>query len=233
MSEVGGRKGNTPLAEDKNFIHKVKLEVIAILKKNHGFSEEEISDAIAKGLKGFNMLMWAAGASHSSELCAKCGICCKICHPIRLDVEDIPRISQYLHLSIGKFHIEYVSVEKDDEGEYFTLKRVVPCYFLRNNRCFIYVVRPLVCRFYPFNCGPEKIVFQEGCKIPVRMAAFTTTSLLVMSKIPLELRIAQEQFLKNLWDKQLEKYKSPERASIEYVKKWRRLVEQSCFGLRR
>ena len=42
------------------------------------------------------------------------------------------------------------------------------CVFLENNRCAIYPLRPIICRFYPYelktaNSGKYKFLFTEEC----------------------------------------------------------------------
>jgi len=82
----------------------------------------------------------------------RCGICCgdtpeKLRHPLLLDSEA-ERIAAFTGKPISEFasRVEgrepYTCDMKKTEGK---------CVFLVGNECTIYSVRPLVCRFYPFE----------------------------------------------------------------------------------
>jgi len=85
--------------------------------------------------------------------CGKCGLCCgdtkqKTRHILLLRSET-DTISAATCLPKLVFTNEIVDktpycyeMKKDDEGR---------CFFLRDNRCTIYTLRPLICRFYPFE----------------------------------------------------------------------------------
>ena len=102
--------------------------------------------------------------------CKKCALCCGDTeHRIRsiflLKIEA-NRIAQKTFRDILEFagKIEgfepYVYVmKKTDEGR---------CVFLKNNACTIYQVRPLVCRYYPFelNMEHDRYVFAYSNECP-------------------------------------------------------------------
>jgi Fe-S-cluster containining protein len=88
-----------------------------------------------------------------SFTCNGCGLCCgdtenKTRHILLLESEAEAISAQTGH-PIEDFAEEisgtapYVyQMKKPHEGK---------CFFLKNNRCDIYEIRPLICRFYPFE----------------------------------------------------------------------------------
>ncbi len=104
--------------------------------------------------------------------CTKCGLCCgdtpeKIRHIILLktEAEHIARTTSQL---ISKF-----AVKTEGKALYtYEIKKVSEngkCVFLENNRCTIYSLRPLVCRFYPFEMkttSPRKHKFTSTDECP-------------------------------------------------------------------
>ena len=102
--------------------------------------------------------------------CVKCGICCgdtneKTRHILLLPPEA-EQISKTTSQPTSRFAVKINSTEpytyemkKREDGK---------CVFLENNRCTIYAVRPLICRFYPFelkSLGDKKyqFLFTEEC----------------------------------------------------------------------
>lgn len=85
--------------------------------------------------------------------CSKCGLCCgdttqKTRHILLLEPEA-NAISAATSLPKQEFTGQIADktpylyeMKKDAEGK---------CFFLRDNRCSIYTLRPLICRFYPFE----------------------------------------------------------------------------------
>ncbi len=92
--------------------------------------------------------------------CTKCGVCCgdttqKTRHVLLLETET-NAISTETHLPKQVFTTSIVDktpycyeIKKNSEGK---------CHFLKDNQCTIYTLRPLICRFYPFELkfDPEK-----------------------------------------------------------------------------
>ena len=198
---------------------RVRNKVLKRLKKPVKFSLKQIDEMIVKAFNSSNnLLMWGIGASMSGKFCGQCGLCCRRCHPIYLDAEDIQRISQYLGIPLNEFYLEYVDVNEDT----FCIKDVVPCQFLNcNNRCSIYPVRPSVCKFYPFNIDPtekgEAIVFEIGCKIPENMLVFTTLGLLVQSILPPDITKLMQQKAEHAFKKMKEKSGSESETVLRLV----------------
>lgn len=96
------------------------------------------------------------GFNHPSNLCfecVRCGLCCgdtsqKTRHILLLqsEAEDIAvhtskAISVFCTEVSGKSPYVY-EMKKSTEGK---------CVFLESNHCEIYSLRPLICRFYPFE----------------------------------------------------------------------------------
>jgi Fe-S-cluster containining protein len=86
--------------------------------------------------------------------CVKCGICCgntqgRIRHILLLNTEaeqiaaaTLQLISEFAVKIEGKAPYSYEMKKTAEDGK---------CVFLEKNRCIIYSLRPLICRFYPFE----------------------------------------------------------------------------------
>jgi Fe-S-cluster containining protein len=85
--------------------------------------------------------------------CNRCGLCCgdtkqKTRHILLLESEAnaisaqtaLPKVDYATRIP-DKAPYCY-EIKKDNEGK---------CFFLKNNLCAIYALRPLICRFYPFE----------------------------------------------------------------------------------
>jgi Fe-S-cluster containining protein len=103
--------------------------------------------------------------------CIKCGICCgdtkeKTRHILLLRIEA-EQIATTTLQPIPKFAIKI----KDKAPYNYEMKKKTEngkCVFLENNRCTIYPLRPLICRFYPFelkspHSGKYRFLFTEDC----------------------------------------------------------------------
>jgi len=84
--------------------------------------------------------------------CSRCGICCgdtpeKLRHPLLLD-DEAEKIAAF----VGRPVSEFAERVKGREPYTYDMKKVGgKCVFLAGHECTIYSVRPLVCRFYPFE----------------------------------------------------------------------------------
>jgi Fe-S-cluster containining protein len=93
-----------------------------------------------------------------SFTCTKCGLCCgdtprKTRHILLLQ-KDAERITAHTNQDISSFATKtaekspYVyEMHKSQDGK---------CAFLQNNQCILYDVRPLICRFYPFELSTNE-----------------------------------------------------------------------------
>lgn len=91
--------------------------------------------------------------ANTSFECVKCGICCgdtkeKTRHILLLESE-VKEIAKEKAFTASDFCMETqgkapyaFEMRKQQDGK---------CIFLRNNQCTIYDLRPLICRFYPFE----------------------------------------------------------------------------------
>ncbi len=101
--------------------------------------------------------------------CVKCGICCcdtkEKTRCILLLTSETEQISKATLQPTQQFAVKiegrepYVyEMKKREDGK---------CVFLKNDRCTIYQVRPLICRYYPFelnSCGGKySFRFTEEC----------------------------------------------------------------------
>src|SRR3990170_3732703 len=86
--------------------------------------------------------------------CIKCGICCgdtkeKIRHVLLLE-KDADQIAALTSNSTSAFTVKI----KNKAPYKYEVKKTLEtgnCVFLENNQCTIYLKRPLICRFYPFE----------------------------------------------------------------------------------
>ena len=104
--------------------------------------------------------------------CVKCGICCgntptKTRHILLLKTEA-EQISNATKQPISEFTVK---IEDKDPYSYEMAKtaKVGKCVCLEQNQCTIYALRPLVCRFYPFelkSTGSRKHKFTPTDECP-------------------------------------------------------------------
>ena len=108
---------------------------------------------------------------HVGFVCSRCSQCCgdteDHVRTILLLKTDAERISNETLFDIHEFADQVSGFEpynyqmkKPENGK---------CFFLKNNRCTIYKIRPLICRFYPFqleNLGNNRYSFSYTNKCP-------------------------------------------------------------------
>ena len=93
----------------------------------------------------------------ASNDCCKCNNCCKA-YKIIVENAEIPPISAFLGLSETDFIAEYLT-EYNDEGEEKHCFKSKPCTFLGNDgRCRIQSCKPAVCKGYPYNDEPDRLL---------------------------------------------------------------------------
>jgi Fe-S-cluster containining protein len=112
---------------------------------------------------------------HPADLqfeCSRCGLCCgdtdkKTRHILLLE-EEAEKIASQTDQPIAVFSVETVGkhpyvyeMKKSSDGK---------CFFLKDNQCIIYPLRPLICMFYPFelkfNEDKETHVFDFTIECP-------------------------------------------------------------------
>lgn len=91
--------------------------------------------------------------------CIKCGICCgdtteKTRHILLLS-EEAEKIAEATQQPIAVFAVE-ISGKVPYTFEIRKTAKDGKCVFLADNRCSIYSLRPLICRFYPFELKPNE-----------------------------------------------------------------------------
>ena len=102
--------------------------------------------------------------------CTMCGLCCgdtneKKRHILMLS-EEVNLISE----RIGKNSFNFSNINKNQPPYLYEMKKDEKgaCIFLSGNKCDIYSVRPLICRFYPFELidlsdGKYEFLFTNEC----------------------------------------------------------------------
>ena len=90
--------------------------------------------------------------------CTNCGLCCgdtpKKTRHILLLKQDAERLTANTNQEISTF-----ATKTQDKSPYiYEMHKTQDgkCVFLKNNQCFAYEVRPLICRFYPFELSTDK-----------------------------------------------------------------------------
>jgi Fe-S-cluster containining protein len=100
--------------------------------------------------------------------CRCCGNCCRKT-PVEVTPTEIARIARYLKISVGEIFNKFARWH----NEYIYLK--TPCPFIKeDNKCGIYLARPLICKFYPIrptgfgfivaenpSCSLSQVIFQN------------------------------------------------------------------------
>ena len=90
--------------------------------------------------------------------CSKCGLCCGDTPTNKRHVlllrSDVDRIATETNREISTFASEVYGkkpylyeMHKNVDGK---------CVFLQENKCTLYAVRPLICRFYPFELTSDQ-----------------------------------------------------------------------------
>ena len=129
--------------------------------------------------------------------CSKCGLCCgdteqKIRHILLLESEanmistETRLAKHYFTKKIGDKNPYCYEMRKNSEGR---------CFFLKDKQCSIYTLRPLICRFYPFelkfDLDKNQHVFDFTVECPgitrgktMSMKDFEELFLLAQEKLP-------------------------------------------------
>ena len=104
--------------------------------------------------------------------CNRCGLCCG-------DTEEKTRCILLLESEAAEISVQtglpkeaFTKPTPKKEPYQFEVKKFSngKCYFLKDNQCGIYELRPLICRFYPFkltfDCNQNQHVFGFTCECP-------------------------------------------------------------------
>jgi len=84
--------------------------------------------------------------------CNCCGLCCadtdhKLRHILLLESE-----AEEISAETGKTIEEFANESNGTQPYIYEMKKFEgDCVFLKDNKCTIYALRPLICRFYPFE----------------------------------------------------------------------------------
>jgi Fe-S-cluster containining protein len=108
---------------------------------------------------------------HISYECEKCALCCSDTEnksrAILLLKSETNRISEKSSLSLYEFAER---IEGSDPYVYCMKKtKDQKCIFLQNSSCSIYQIRPLICKFYPFqlkNPRTNEYIFEYTQECP-------------------------------------------------------------------
>jgi Fe-S-cluster containining protein len=76
--------------------------------------------------------------------CKLCGNCCTKLRPVMMEL-DIDILTKTLNLTREKFRKRYIMIDNDGD----MLFKHLPCKFLKDNKCSIYLSRPNDCQSYP------------------------------------------------------------------------------------
>ncbi len=92
-----------------------------------------------------------------------CRMCGKCCDSPTITKKDIANICGYLNISFEECVKKYLKYFDGLKGELRDING--KCVFLKNNRCSIYKVRPLICRIRPYSTqlkNDELILTYDG-----------------------------------------------------------------------
>jgi Fe-S-cluster containining protein len=127
-----------------------------------------------------NLIVLQYVANNLKDKCHNCSICCENEELISVAAADVRRISVYLKMPVTRFIRRYVKKLKKSK---MSLRRTLPCVFLRDGRCSIYPVRPTVCAMYPFLAAfqsdfltekTDLIAIPKGCSSALRAYTLMT-----------------------------------------------------------
>jgi len=101
------------------------------------------------------------------EECKKCGNKCCASNPcfFKSDIKKIKK--EFPHLKFKK------------KGTYYYLKKIShPCLFLKNNKCCIQKIKPIVCQAFPLILNKNQWFIDKRCPITNRLSKkFYTASI--------------------------------------------------------
>lgn len=132
---------------------------LTLIKKNALSNEQENWDFIEylKKVDENNLKIIALDIYNEIKdliKCTDCGNCCKENIPI-LDNNDISKIAEHIECSNSDFINKYLN--KHNKYNIFLMNQI-PCPFLNNNTCSVYIARFASCKAYPELTDIENIV---------------------------------------------------------------------------
>ena len=86
--------------------------------------------------------------------CLKCGICCGDTTEKNRHILLLKSEAEQIAASIGKPTAEFTVKVEGTEPYVYEIRKTAKdgkCVFLKSNQCTVYSLRPLICRFYPFE----------------------------------------------------------------------------------
>jgi len=90
--------------------------------------------------------------------CSLCGsYCCKGIDGIGLTKEDISTISEHLHITPKRFRVMYTKRVCSDHKKLYDRDMIVPCPFLKDDRCSVHTFKPEVCRKFPLQIEIDSV----------------------------------------------------------------------------
>ncbi|MGB0579686.1 MAG: YkgJ family cysteine cluster protein [Limisphaerales bacterium] len=81
--------------------------------------------------------------------CQRCTACCRWPGQVKIDEEQISRMSEFLELSEDEFIEQFTRIRADRQGLSLKDKENGECVFLDGNKCRIQPVKPQQCRDFP------------------------------------------------------------------------------------
>jgi len=90
-------------------------------------------------------------------VCSKCGICCADTLQRQRHILFLQGEAEKISGFVGKQISEFAGKIEGKSPYVFEMKKTQDgrqCLFLMGNKCAIYLKRPIICRFYPFELIP-------------------------------------------------------------------------------
>ncbi|MBK5133973.1 YkgJ family cysteine cluster protein [Candidatus Bathyarchaeota archaeon] len=103
-------------------------------------------------------------------VCAKCGICCGDVDKKKRHILMLKEEAKQISIMAGKNVLNFANINVNQTPYDYEMKKNEKgnCIFLNENKCDIYSIRPLICRFYPFELinninGDYEFLFTKEC----------------------------------------------------------------------
>jgi Fe-S-cluster containining protein len=89
-------------------------------------------------------------------VCERCAICCGDTEARTRRILVLKLEAERISKKTGKSIVEFADRTVGSEPYAYEMRkdRSRKCVFLRSNACSIYMIRPLICTFYPFELRP-------------------------------------------------------------------------------